>query len=87
MYVVQISISLNSAIFLYTAGPATFEFVLWQVVRGFLLYRVFLWQLLACQRFAQGGISLNSAMKFFHYKANYFRPGSPAWESELLTNY
>ena len=29
LYVVQISISLNSAIFLYTAGPATFEFILW----------------------------------------------------------
>ena len=40
LYGDEFSISLNSAIFFYTAGPATFEFALWQAAVGFLIHRV-----------------------------------------------
>ena len=63
-----VRISLNSAIFLYTAGPATFRP---------------LTAVLDSSRFVQGGerkvlsFSLNSAM-FFHHRANCFHPGANA---------
>ena len=76
-----VRISLNSAIFLYTAGPATFRP---------------LTAALDSSHFMQGGerkflfFSLNSAMFFFSSQGQLLpprhKPGYLAWESGLLTN-